>query len=59
MTPFGVYALYFKTCSTAQTVVEEGSAQRSRVDAVAVAVQISVPTRPSCKTEYVDIISEL
>lgn len=59
MTPCGVYALYFKTSSTAQTVVEEGSAQRRRVDAVAVAVQISIPTRPSCKTEYVDAISEI
>lgn len=47
--PFGVVvASHLVTCSTAQTTVEESSAQSRRASTVPLAVQVSITTRTSC-----------
>lgn len=52
MTPLRViHALDFETGSAAVAVVEQGGAERRRVHAVALAVQVAITTRPACRAE--------
>jgi len=43
-----VIALHFIAGSTAEAIVEKRSAQSSSVRSIALAVKITVPTRPAC-----------
>ena len=51
MAPFWVVGtLELEACPTTQPIVEQRRAQRRRVHTVTLAVQVSVPTSPTCKS---------
>lgn len=47
-----VHTLYLETRAATQSVVEQSCAQSRRLYAVALLVQISIPTRSSCKERH-------
>lgn len=58
--PFGVIStLNLKAGSAAEAIVEQSCAQGRRVDAVALAVEVSVPTSTACKTETNGFVKSL